>query len=54
MTTTINQEIEIDLQEVYDELFYCNGRPFLLGNIDDLEDDDLIAELSDRGYPVTK
>ena len=53
MTTTINQDIDIDLQEVYDDLWSSEQREFLLDNIDDLEDDDLIAELSDRGYDIT-
>ena len=53
MTTTINQDIDIDVQEVYDTLLYCN-RAFLLDNINHLEDDDLIAELESRGYQVTE
>ena len=52
MTTTIKPEIEIDLQEVYDTLFYCNRREFLLSNIKELEDDELMAELRNRGYEV--
>ena len=54
MTTIINQDIEIDLQEVYDTLFSCDRRAFLLDNIKELEDDDLMEELMRRGYPVTK
>ena len=53
METTIKPEIEIDVQEVYDDLWSCN-REFLLDNINHLEDDELIAELSDRGYDITK
>ena len=54
MKTTINQEIEIDVQEVYDELWRSQQREFWLDNIDDLSDDDLIAELECRGYQVTE
>ena len=54
MTTTIKPEIDIDLQEVYDALWSFEQRGFLLDNIDNLTDEDLIAELSDRGYDITK
>ena len=54
MTTTINQEIEIDVQEVYDELSSSLQREFWLDNIEDLPDDDLITVLSYRGYQISR
>ena len=52
--TTIFKEVEINMQVVFDKLSSNEQRAFLSDNINHLEDDELIAELSDRGYDITK
>ena len=54
MTTTIYKEIVIALQKVYDTLWSSEQREFLLNNIEDLPDDDLITVLSYRGYQISR
>ena len=50
MTAKINVELDVNPQEVYDELWLSEQKRFLLNNIRDLEDSDLISELENRGY----
>lgn len=42
----------VDVQEAYDDLDTKDRREFLLKNIDGLSDNDLISELTERGYTV--
>lgn len=51
MKATIQIEVDVDIQQVYDNLSWGNEqRDFLVGNIGDLKDEDLIGELENRGY----
>ena len=51
-TKKVKQEVEIDVQDAYCELSQSEQIEFLLFNIEDLPDDDLMAELRNRGYEV--
>lgn len=42
--------VDVDVQEAYDDLWADEQRNFLLENIGDLKDEDLIDELCNRGY----
>ena len=50
MRGTVNVEVEVDPQDVYDDLTTDEQRRFLQYNIGDLQDANLIKELADRGY----
>lgn len=46
-------DVDVDVQEGFDELKSSEQRYFLIDNINVLKDDDLLDELRSRGYSVT-
>lgn len=46
--------VDVDVQDAYDNLWAGEQRNFLLENIGDLKDEDLIDELCNRGYQEAK
>lgn len=48
MKTTLPFEIEIDIQEVYDNLRYKEQQEFMVNNIADLPDFDILEEIIAR------
>ena len=45
-------DVDVDVQEGFDELKSSEQRYFLIDNINVLKDDDLFDELRSRGYSV--
>lgn len=48
MKTTLPIEIEIDIEEVYDTLTYKEQQEFMINNIADLPDFDILEEIIAR------
>lgn len=48
MRTTLPIEIEIDIEEVYDTLTYKEQQEFMINNIADLPDFDILEEIIER------